>query len=145
MTYPIEQIMKGDIYVEERPKRKPKSFRSRLSSKEIAEILTARIRELTPQFRTIESFKLQGKLNESIVKIEFSNWGEHTLRYMEGDIRFNVEDKDYRRGTEKSKVSTPDEAEQARSFLETLCRKQGQDREAQTQKLLPKFFDPPPR
>jgi len=144
MTYDIKDIMRGNIYIPDRPeKRQPKSMRSHLSAEELAKILAARIRELVPQFTSIESFKIRGSLKapRGSFVMEFACY-EHHLRYVEDSVHFTVEDKEYRRGTEKSKVSSQYEITPVQEFLKTLRREGQGDTDIGKQNPLSKFFDP---
>jgi len=148
MSYPIEDVMKGHIYIHDRPeKRERKSMRSHLSAEELAKILAARIRELVPQFTMIDSFRIYGTINNHHTFIDLSA-SLHRLRYVEDligtnhKISFNVEDKEYRRGTEKSKVSSQYEITPVQEFLKTLRREGQGDTDIGKQNPLSKFFDP---
>jgi len=128
---PIEDILKGDIYPSfstrrgERPEAK--SFRSHLSVEEIARLLTARVKELVPQFEAIGYITIHGTLRGRDTNITL-NVADRTMSYVERDgesLFFSAEKKDYQRGTEQTKVTTPshDYLEGARKFLDDLARK----------------------
>ncbi len=93
------------LYENMRHKKKaPQSFKYKLDSEEIKPRLTKRIRALINKFDVIDSIRVYGRIGEQSKSIQLHDLSRG-ISYNEDGISFSVEDKEYKRFTEKSKVN----------------------------------------
>ncbi|MBA7486574.1 hypothetical protein ES707_22135 [subsurface metagenome] len=94
----------SSLYESKRYKKKaPQSFKYKLSMDEVAQRLGLRITNLLHQFTQVHNISVRGMIGEKQKTISWDGYGS----YSEDRLRFRIEDKDYKRHIEKSKVTSP--------------------------------------
>lgn len=83
-------------------KKTPQSFKYKLSVEEVAQRLGLHIVNLLHQFTDVSSISISGMIGDHQKTINWKGGGS----YYEDGEGFRIEDKDYKRFTEKSKVSS---------------------------------------
>ncbi len=102
LQYPPEEnkwLYEGKVY----KKKAPQSFKYKLNVEEVAQKLGFHIVNLLHQFTNVKRISISGMIEEEEIQINFDGYGS----YKENQIRFRIEDKNYKRFTEKAKVSSP--------------------------------------
>ena len=108
-------------------KRAPQSFKYKQSVEEVAVRLSKHIVNLIHQFTEVKHIEIAGMIGDKPKQISWGGYGSYHEDYSK--IGFRMENKDYKRFTEKSKVSSPhsDDYEEAvkhlaeiREFLNSL-------------------------
>ncbi len=84
-------------------KKAPQSFKFKLSVEEVAQRLGLHIVNLLHQFTDVSRISISGMIGDHQKTINWKGGGS----YYEDGEGFNIEDKTYKRFTEKSKVSSP--------------------------------------
>lgn len=103
LQYPPEKhkwLYKDKVY----KKKAPQSFKYKLSVEEVAVKLSKHIANLLHQFTEVKHIEISGMIGDKPKNISWGGYGSYHEDY--NKISFRMENKNYKRFTEKSKVTS---------------------------------------